>query len=96
MVRIHSRDRSSFCLARISHTPSVVSQNAAQEPIFPQALASRHFWVGIAGRNQTAEGAKTVEAIFSFVPRLISSTAPRGLLCGLPLQVLVEIEVLRF
>jgi hypothetical protein len=36
----------------------VVSQNAAQESIFPQALASRHFWVGFAGLNQTAEGAE--------------------------------------
>jgi hypothetical protein len=81
-------------LARISHTSSV-SQNAAQESIFPQALASRHCWVGIAGRNQLRRAPKTAETSFSFVPRLISSTAPRGLLCGLLLQVLVEIEVLR-
>jgi len=45
-------------LARISHTPSVVSQNAAQESIFPQVLASRHFWVGIAGAESAAEGAE--------------------------------------
>jgi hypothetical protein len=82
-------------LARISHTPSVVTQNAVQEPIFPQALASRPFWVGIAGRNQLRRAPKTAETIFSFVPRLISSTAPRGC-CGFLLQVLVEIEVLRF
>jgi hypothetical protein len=45
-------------LTRISHRPSVVSQNAAQESIFPQALASRHFWVGIAGTESAAEGAE--------------------------------------
>jgi hypothetical protein len=45
-------------LARISHRPSVVSQNAAQESIFPQALPSRHFWVGIAGAESAAEGAE--------------------------------------
>jgi hypothetical protein len=36
----------------------VVSQNAAQESIFPQALPSRHFWVGIAGAESAAEGAE--------------------------------------
>src|SRR5260370_407535 len=58
-------------LARISHTPSVVSQNAAQESIFPQALAAVTFGWGFAGLNQLRRAPKMAGTIFSFVPRLI-------------------------
>jgi hypothetical protein len=73
----------------ISHALACESKRR-QEPIFPQALASRHFWVMVAGLNRLRRAPKMAGTIFSFIPTLISSTALRGLWCGLRLQVLLE------
>jgi hypothetical protein len=39
-------------LARISHTPFCGESRRRARVGFPPALASRHFWIGVAGLNR--------------------------------------------
>src|SRR4030088_3290599 len=51
-VEVFNEQGESTQLTRISHTPSVGESKRRARRFFPQAFASRHFWVGIAGGNQ--------------------------------------------
>jgi hypothetical protein len=46
------RRRAAVTLARISHTPFCGESRRRARVGFPPALASRHFWIGVAGLNR--------------------------------------------
>jgi hypothetical protein len=83
-------------LARISHTPFCGESRRRARVGFPPALASRHFWIGVAGLNRLQRAFEIAGTIFLVVSRLISRTAPHCLWCGLRRQVLLEIEMFGF
>ena len=83
-------------LVRISHTPFCGESRRRARVGFPPALASRHFWIGVAGLNRLQRAFEIAGTIFLVVSRLISRTAPHCLWCGLRRQVLLEIEMFGF
>ena len=74
---------SALALGLDSTRPFAVSQNAAHESVFHRACPAVSPELGMAGLNRRRRAPKTVRAIFWFVSKSISSTAPRGPWCGL-------------